>query len=178
MVRQVDDFAGAALRKETLIDLYEDIDKDLKMVVETTPMPLMYGVSILQTQDYTKLDMEQYLNLLIKKYDWLQGIVQIPIEKATPVPTKYFEEIETAELPRTLQQMKSIEQQEGINYRSLYGQLLFPMVCCRPDICAPMSKLGQVMATPAAIHYRALKAIAVYLIQTKKDGPIYWRRRK
>jgi hypothetical protein len=99
-----------------LIDLYEDIDKDLKMVVETTPMPLMYGVSIIQTQDYTKLDMEQYLNLLIKKYEWLQGIVPVPIEKATPVPMKYFEEIKTAELPKMLQQMKSIEQQEGINY--------------------------------------------------------------
>jgi hypothetical protein len=52
------------------------------------------------------------------------------------------------------------------------------MVCCHPDICAPVSKLGQVLALPAAIHYRALKAVAVYLIQTKTDGPIYWQRRK
>jgi hypothetical protein len=51
------------------------------------------------------------------------------------------------------------------------------MVCCRPDICPHISKLGQVLTAPAAIHYRALKAVAVYLIQTKKDGPIYWRRK-
>jgi hypothetical protein len=178
MVRQTDDFAGASLHKETLIDLYQDIDKDLKMVVENTPMPLMYGVSIIQTQEYNKLNMEQYLNLLIKKYTWLQGIESVPIEQAIPIPPKYFEELDTAELPKTSAQCKAIEEQEGVNYHSLYGQVLFPMVCCRPDICAPISKLGQVLVSPAAIHYRALKAVAVYLIQTKTDGPIYWRRRK
>jgi hypothetical protein len=175
MVRQTDDFAGAALRKETVIDIFQDIDKELKMVVESTPMPLMYGVSIIQTQEYNKLNMEQYLNLLVKKYEWLQGIDPLPIEQALPIPTKYFEELDTAELPKTDAQRKAIEKQEGVNYRSLYGQILFPMVCCRPDICAPVSKLGQVLASPAAIHYRALKAVAVYLIQTKSDGPIYWR---
>jgi hypothetical protein len=177
LARQTDDFASAAADKQTLIDLYEDIDSELKMVVEKQPMPLMYAVSINQTHDYNQLNMEIHLNQLVKKYEWLQGIEPKRIDEVVPIPMKMFTEIDTTPLPTTTAQIKAIEKQEGVNYRSLFGQLLFPMVCCRPDICPHISKLGQVLTAPAAIHYQALKAVAVYLIQTRRDGPIYWRRK-
>jgi hypothetical protein len=41
-----------------------------------------------------------------------------------------------------------------------------------------MSKLGQVMQRPAALHFIALREIAKYLVQTINDGPIYWRRER
>jgi hypothetical protein len=147
------------------------------MVVEKQPMPLMYAVTINQTRDYNQLNMEIHLNQLIKKYEWLQGIEPKKIDEVVPIPMKMFTEIDTAPLPTTTAQIKAIEKQEGVNYQSLFGQLLFPMVCCRLDICPHISKLGQVLTAPAAIHYWALKALAVYLIQTKTDGPIYWRQK-
>ena len=39
-----------------------------------------------------------------------------------------------------------------------------------------MSKLGQVMTRSAAVHFEALRELAIYLVRTRYDGPLYWRR--
>ena len=63
LLRQVDDIAGAAKEKETLFSLYKSIDKIVPLVIEPTPMPLMYGVNINQTQHYVQLTMETYIGI-------------------------------------------------------------------------------------------------------------------
>jgi hypothetical protein len=63
----------------------------------------------------------------------------------------------------------------GFKYCSVIGETLWPLTKCRPDISLHVIKLSQYMATPAKVHYEALKDICNYLYHTKKDGLYFWR---
>jgi len=178
MIRQCDDYAAGSASKDTAISLYASIDNEIPMVIETEPMPLMYGININQTRDYVQLTMETYIKQLEREYLWLQDIKECNIEDSTPITETTTKKLDKAELPQTEKARRMIEIQQGFKYRSLFGQLLFPMICCRVDISPHLSKLGQMMTSPAPIHFQALKEVAVHLVKTKKDGPMYWRPRK
>ena len=49
-------------------------------------------------------------------------------------------------------------------------------VTCRPDINFAITKLAQYSDKPSEIHFEAVKKIYLYLIATKNDGIIYWRK--
>lgn len=178
LLRQVDDVAASATSKTTLESLYKDIGKKVPMVIEPGPMPLMYAVTIKQTRYYNQLTMETYIGQMEREYDWLQGFEQVPLELSHPIKESTAKKMDVAELPESEGQVRSLERTYGFTYRSLFGKLLFPNVCGRVDISVQMSKLGQVMTRPAAIHFQALKEVAIHLVRTKFDGPIYWRRNK
>jgi KUP system potassium uptake protein len=55
------------------------------------------------------------------------------------------------------------------------GEILYPMVKCRPDISTHAILLSQFMNNPGEAHYIALKQLATYLIATKSEGIHYWR---
>ena len=63
----------------------------------------------------------------------------------------------------------------GFQYRSLLGTIMYAYVICRIDIGYAVTKLSQYSANPAAIHYTALKHLALYLRATKSWGIMYWR---
>jgi hypothetical protein len=64
----------------------------------------------------------------------------------------------------------------GIKYRKLMGEILFPMVKCRPDISTRAIILSQYMNKPGEVHYNALKQLLHYLTITKVTGKHYWRK--
>jgi hypothetical protein len=53
------------------------------------------------------------------------------------------------------------------------GEIMFPMIKCRPDIAAHAIILSQFMHQPSEIHYGALKDIMIYLAQTSNEGIYY-----
>jgi KUP system potassium uptake protein len=55
------------------------------------------------------------------------------------------------------------------------GEILYPMVKCRPDISTHAILLSQFINNPGEVHYIALKQLATYLIATKSEGIHYWR---
>jgi hypothetical protein len=65
----------------------------------------------------------------------------------------------------------------GFSYRQAIGELIFALTICRPDIAVPVIKLSQCASRPAPEHYKAVKAVFVYLNATREDGLVYWRKK-
>jgi hypothetical protein len=65
----------------------------------------------------------------------------------------------------------------GFSYRQAIGEVIFALTICRPDIAVPVIKLSQYASRPAPEHYKAVKAIFVYLNATRDDGLVYWRKK-
>jgi hypothetical protein len=63
----------------------------------------------------------------------------------------------------------------GFNYRQVIGEVIYPMMKCRPDIAFHATKLSQYMENPAEEHYTALRQLCNYLAHTIDDGIYYWR---
>ncbi|GFH50618.1 hypothetical protein CTEN210_07094 [Chaetoceros tenuissimus] len=51
------------------------------------------------------------------------------------------------------------------------------MVTSCPDISFAITKLAQYSNKPSGIHYEAIKKVYLYLIVTKNDDVIYWRKK-
>jgi hypothetical protein len=62
----------------------------------------------------------------------------------------------------------------GFNYRQVIGEIIFPMMKCRPEIAPHAIKLSQYMENPAKQHYEALRDILAFLAHTVNDGIYYW----
>ena len=88
---------------------------------------------------------------------------------------KHSTNMETAILPSTDELKLSLQNEMGLNYRQVIGELIFLMVTCRPDISFPLIKLSQYSSNPAKEHYEAVKHIFQYIKVTKHDGIYFWR---
>lgn len=63
-----------------------------------------------------------------------------------------------------------------MKYRQVMGEIMFPMVKCRPDISPLTIFLSQHMNDPSETHYRASIMILQYLAATRNAGIHYWRK--
>jgi hypothetical protein len=57
------------------------------------------------------------------------------------------------------------------------GEIMVPMIKCRPDISPHVIILSQFMNNPSEIHCKALKVILIYLAATRDEGIHYWREK-
>ena len=71
-----------------------------------------------------------------------------------------------------------VEKQAGFSYRmAIRRELIYAFVAARLDISFAVIKLSQYSASPAAIHYPAIRHdVFAYLSNTKTEGLTYWRR--
>ena len=175
LLRQVDDFAAGCNSEAHSRRLFALIHGRCKLVVEPQPMALMYGIDVLQTRDYIQIKMESYLTLMSHDYVWLQDLSPANVDQILPVSLDIMKKLDLAPLPTTDGAINAIQKQQGFQFRSLLGKCLFPMICGRCEVSFHISKLSQVMTRPAAVHFQALKQLAIYLVRTKHEGPIYWR---
>jgi hypothetical protein len=83
--------------------------------------------------------------------------------------------LENAIVPKTIPEKLQLKQSMGFNYRQVIGEIIFPMMKCRPEIAPHAIKLSQYMENPAESHYQALRDILSYLANTIHDGIYYWR---
>ncbi len=174
ILRQVDDFNVAADNPDIAKQIYDKINHYCTLVQEDGPVKLIYGVDILQTRDYIQLHLRSYLQSLMSDYPFLHNI-QTTDQPCSPLPEDLIRKTESTTAPDTLQLRLDLEKQMGFSYRSLLGKLMFAMICGRFDIAYAMSKLAQHGDNPTAAHYRALRQLAMYLVQTRHRGIIYWR---
>ena len=63
----------------------------------------------------------------------------------------------------------------GFSYRSGIGQLVYVMVCCRPDLLFATVKLSQHNTCPGKVHYDGVQHALKYLHQTRSEGLYYWQ---
>jgi len=177
-LRQVDDFAVASTDRKCAEQLIDDINNKMRIQVKHLGIIDRFnGMDIHQTRDYVKLTCTKYLQKVIKNH---RTLLTEPVN-ILPVPlhadSNFTKQLEQAPLPNTMEDKLRLKQQMGFNYRKIIGEVIYPMMKCRPEIAAAAIKLSQYMDNPADIHYKALLGLLHFLSTTIDDGIYYWRRK-
>ena len=176
-LRQVDDFAVAAEEHDTAIQLITAINN--KMRIEVKHLGLIdrfNGIDVHQTRHYVKLTCEKYLYKMVKSHEDL--LKQVPSHPVPfPADSAYIKTLETATPPDTIPGKLLLKEEMGFNYRQIIGEIIYPMMKCRPEIAPHGIKLSQYMENPAREHYQAIRDLLSYLSKTIDDGIYYWRKK-
>jgi hypothetical protein len=134
------------------------------------------GLNILQTKDYINVSCERY-NVRIScshiEQGWMKNNL-IP-DHPTPLPTtlQFLKDIQTTEGDPNPTTQKTLKKKMGFKYCSGIGQLVYPMVCCQPDLSFATVKLSQYNSCPAKIHFDGVQHALKYLYQTQHEGLYY-----
>ena len=65
----------------------------------------------------------------------------------------------------------------GLKYRKAIGEIMFPMIKCRPNISTHAIILSQFMNNPSEMYYKALKDVKKYLATISTEGIHYWQEK-
>ena len=176
-LRQVDDFAVAANNREVAMNLITALNEQMRIEVKHLGLIDRFnGLDIQKTRYYVKLTCEKYLRKMIKGHDDLLKKKNVPTHPV-PLPADpiYIRNLETADVPKTIPDKLKLKETMGFNYRQVIGEIIFPMMKCRPEIAPHAIKLSQYMENLAELHYQALRDILGYLANTIDEGIYYWR---
>ncbi len=69
----------------------------------------------------------------------------------------------------------TLKKKMGFSSCSRIGWLVYPMVCCWPNLSFATVKLSQYNLGPAKIHFDRVRHALKYLYQTQTEGLYYWR---
>ncbi len=148
-----------------------------KMRIEVKHLRLINqfnGLDIQQTRYYVKLTCEKYLKKITRGHDnLLKNVPMNPVP--LPADPTYIQNLETTTVPQTIPEKVMLKEAMGFNYRQVIGEIIYPMMKCRPEIAPHAIKLSQYMESPAEVHYQALRDILSYLGNTLDEGIYYWR---
>jgi len=174
-LRQVDDFAVASSKKADAESLITAINEKMRIEVKHLGVIDRFnGMDIAQSRYFVKITCAKYLKKMIKGHqDLLQNVPSNPVP--LPADSAYIRNLETAEVPTTIPAKLQLKERMGFNYRQVIGEIIFPMMKCRPEIAPHAIKLSQYMENPAEAHYQALRDILAFLANTIDDGIYYWR---
>ena len=175
-LRQVDDFSVAAKQSSTCSKIIAHINSKMSMDVKDLGVITRFnGMDVHQTKHYIKLTCEKYIHKMLEAHSWL--LKEPPPVSPLPLPaeTTFIRELEAATPPSTTDEQEQLQKQMGFNYRSVIGELIWPMVKCRPDFAPHVIKLSQYLSNPARAHYEAARLLANYLAATINEGIYYWR---
>ena len=141
-LRQVDDFAVASKDRQTARELINAINAKMRIEVKHLGIIDRFnGMDIHQTKHYVKLTCEKYLYKMIKAHDWLlktpAPVNPIPL----PADNAYIKKLEEATVPATVGEKLQLKEQMAFNYRQVIGEVIFPMMKCRPEIAPHAIKL-------------------------------------
>jgi hypothetical protein len=177
ILRQVDDFAISGSSPEACEKVRQAIQNQMTNELNDLGVIKRFnGLDIHQTRAYLKISCETYIDKINKHHGWEN-------EHAAdrPVPMRndaaYQATLELATAPETEKEQRELEKAMGFSYRQAIGELIFALTICRPDIAVPVIKLSQYASRPAPEHYKAVKAVFVYLNATRDDGLVYWRKK-
>jgi hypothetical protein len=179
-LRQVDNFSIAARDPQDAHDIINKINAELSIPVKNQGLIEWYnGVDIEQTKYYVRLHATTYFNKMLKNHGWFDLTTltkEIPIT-ITPMhgDNEYIRKLEKAVPPTDIRDQEQLPQEFGFRYRQVIGEVLYPMVKCRPDISTAVIKLSQYMANPAREHYKAVHNLIKYIAATYNEGIFYWR---
>jgi hypothetical protein len=170
-LRQVDDFAVASSDPQTARALIEAINEKMRIEVKHLGIIDRFnGMDIHQTRYYIKITCEKYLYKMIKGHDWLLKTTAPINPVPLPADNAYIKRLEEATVPMTITEKLNLKDVMGFNYRQVIGEVIFPMMKCRPEIASHGIKLSQYMENPAPEHYQALRDLVAYLAATIEDG--------
>jgi hypothetical protein len=175
--RQVDDFGVATTSKRCADILFDALDERLQIPIKRQGLITLYnGIDITQSRWYIKLSVGTYLRKVLEPYmnDWLD----MPTTKhPTPLGTNesFLKRLYSAVGDRDPKAQEALKKRMKFGFRNAMGELIWPMVTCRPDFSQAVVKCAQGSAFPSETHYLALKSILRYAAATIDDGIYFWR---
>jgi hypothetical protein len=179
LMLHVDDFAISAPSQRIANHLLDLINDKLTIPMKQQGLVTLYnGLDILQTRDYIKVSCETYINR-ISELHLAQGWMKAYLisDRPTPLPTtqQFMKALQSDEGDPNEKSQLALAKKMGFSYRSGIGQLVYAMVCCRPDISFATVKLSQHNTCPGKVHYDGVRHALKYLHQTCSEGLYYWR---
>ena len=123
-----DDFAIAAPNERTLDILLDMIDEKLSIPLKRQGLfDMYYGIDILQTKDYIKVDCHSYINKFCTKYldTWLSK-VPLTENRPTPLPTDttWIKKFNSAIGPSESKAQQELATKMQIKYKAGMGELI------------------------------------------------------
>ena len=130
---------------------------------------LYNGPDIIQTRDYIKVSCETYIDRISNihlDHGWMKSYLMS--DRPTPLPTtpQFMKALQTDDADPDPIAQRNLEKKMGFSYRSGIGQLVYAMVCCRPDLSFATVKLSQHNTCPRKVHFEGVQHALKYLYQT------------
>jgi hypothetical protein len=176
---QVDDFAISAPSQRIANHLLDLIDDKLLIPMKQQGLVTLYnGLDILQTRDYIKMSCETYINRISNihlAHDWMKAY--LILDRPTPLPTtvQFLKTLQTDKGDPDEKSQQTLAKKMGFSYQSGIGELVYAMVCCRPDLSFATVKLSQNNTCLGIVHFDGVQHALKYLHQTCLEGLYYWR---
>ena len=175
-LRQVDDFSVAAKNTTTCSQIISFINSQMSMDVKDLGLIDRFnGMDIIQTKYYVKISCEKYLSKMLQAHDWLLKAPPPTLPLPLPAEKEFLKALEEAVPPANQEDMNKLRTEMGFNYRQILGEIIWPMIKCRPDVSPHAIKLSQYLDNPAMVHYQAARLLVDYLAATITEGIYYWR---
>jgi hypothetical protein len=126
------------------------------------------GIDISQLTIHISISSKTYLDTVLKKYVWDDIVpTSLPINPSNEFVRALYSAI-------TLESAQHYKIENGhFRYRTVIGELIWPMITTHPELSYPVVKLSQFPSSPASIHYDAVFGIFQYLSRTRNDGLTY-----
>ena len=174
--RQVDDLAISAPSIDIGQQLIAAIGEHVQLAGNSI-LTKFNGVQVEQSSSYIRIHCTDYIDRLVDRHGWATPSFDSGTLNAREPMTQSISKKIDVDIgpPEHSPEGQLIAQHAGFAYRHLLGALIYAYVVCRVDIGFALTKLSQHSHSPAAIHFAALKQIAIYLRSTKSWGIMYWR---
>ncbi len=178
-MQQVSNFAISAPSQRIANHLLNLIDDKLLISMKRQGLVTLYdGLNILQTKDYIKVSCETYISWISNihlDHGWMKSYL-ISDRPTPPPPTPPFmKALQTKQGDPDPAVQRALEKKIGFSYWSGIGQLVYAIVCCRPDLSFATVKLSQHNTCPGRVHFEGVRHALKYLYQTRSKGLYFWR---
>ena len=178
-LRQVDDFAVAARDPSDAHRIIQLINSSLSIPVKDQGIIEWYnGIDVEQTKYYIRLHATTYFNKMLKNHGWFDtNMIEMAANDIIPMSgdNEYLRRLDRATPPDNPADQANLQSLFGFKYRQVVGEILYPMVKCRPDLSNAIIKLSQYMSNPAKEHYEAVHHLIKYIATTYNIGITFWR---
>ncbi len=167
---QVDDFAISAPSKRIANHVLDLINYLLFIPMKRQGLLTLYnGLDILQTKDYIKVSCKTCINRLSRahiEHGWMKNYLIHDCPTPPPTTLQFLKDIQTIEGDPDQTAQITLKKKMVFSYCSRIGRLVYPMVCCQPDLSFATVKLSQYNSCPAKIHFDGVCHALKYLYQT------------
>jgi hypothetical protein len=178
-MQQVDDFAISAPSQRIANHLLDLINDKLSIPMKCQGLVTLYnGLDILQTREYINVSCETYIDCISNihlDHGWMKSYLILDCPTPLPTTQQFMKALQTEEGDPNPIAKKALEKKMGFSYCSSIGQLVYAMVCCRPDLSFAAVKLSQHNTCPGKVHFDGVRHALKYLYQTRSKGLYFWR---
>ena len=175
-VRQIDDFLVAYKSDDDFKHMVRKLKEKINIEPEPDLCTSYNGIEIAQWRECIGMHGTKYITALVERFGW-SACNSMSKASLAPLTQEMYNEIKSGTRGPLAgsAEGKALCVAIGFGYRQLLGALIFIAVTVRVDICFSLSLLSRYAEYPAALHYRALKRVAIYLRETKDWSLLFWR---